>query len=83
MTNLAIEDGTEYTRKLASGTYYWDGIFRGVDHYVRSWVECQKRRPQRFDEAPHPTFLASVLAKVELDILHMSMATDGVIVWWA
>ena len=67
-------DGTYRKTKLL---YYWSGLYRDIDQYIRSCSECQRRRPNRFDEPLHPTFSAAIFAKVGLDVVHMPMATDG------
>ena len=68
-------DGTYEKARLH---YYWDGLYHDIDRYiVSSSEECQKRRPQRYDEPLHPMFSTMVFAKVGLDIVHMPAATDG------
>ena len=67
-------DGTYLKTKLL---YYWSGLYRDLDQYIRSCSECQRRRPNRFDEPLHPTFSAAIFAKVGLDAVHMPMAADG------
>jgi hypothetical protein len=69
--------GRDGTYQKAKIRYYWDGLYRDIDRYVRSCVECQKRRPHRFDEPLHPTFSAAIFTKVGLDVVHMPVATDG------
>ena len=57
--------------------YYWDGLYRDIDRYLHSCEECQKRWPHRYDEPLHPTFSATVFAKVGLDVVHILAVTDG------
>ena len=67
-------DGTYVKARLR---YYWDGLYRDINRYIRSCKECQKRRPHSYDEPLHPTFLVTIFAKVGLDVVHMPAATDG------
>ena len=67
-------DGTYQKTRIL---YYWRRLFRDVDEYVRSCSECQRRKPNRFDEPLHPTFSAAIFAKVGMDVVHMPAATDG------
>ena len=69
--------GRDGTYEKARLRYYWDGLYRDIDRYIRSCEECQKRRPHRYDEPLHPTFSATIFAKVGLDVVHMPAATDG------
>ena len=57
--------------------YYWDGLYRHIDCYICSYEECQKHRPHRYDNPLHPMFLATVFAKVGLDVVLMPTALDG------
>ena len=69
--------GRDGTYEKARLRYYWDGLYRDIDRYIRSCEECQKRRPHRYDEPLHPTFSTTFFAKVGLDVVHMPAATDG------
>ena len=69
--------GRDGTYKKAQLRYYWDGLYRNIDRYIRSCEECQKRRPHRYNEPLHPTFSTTVFAKVGLDVVHVPAATDG------
>ena len=69
--------GRDGTYEKAELRYYWDGLYRDIDRYIHSCEERRKRRPPRYDEPLHPTFSATIFAKVGLDIVHMPAATDG------
>ena len=67
-------DGTYQKVKLR---YYWDGLYRDVDRYIRSYEQCQKCRPHHFDKPLHPTFSAAIFVKVGLNVVYMPVASDG------
>ena len=69
--------GRDGTYEKARLRYYWDGLYCDIDRYKRSCEECQKRRPHRYNEPLHPTFSATVFAKVGLDVVHKPAPTDG------
>ena len=69
--------GRDRTYEKARLRYYWNGLYRDIDRYIRSCAECQKRKSYRYDDPLHPTFLATMFAKVGLDVAHMPAATDG------
>ena len=69
--------GRDRTSEKARLRYYWDGLYRDIDRFIRHCEECQKCRPDRYDQPLHPTFSATVFAKVGLDIVHLPAATDG------
>ena len=66
-------DGTYEKAQLR---YCWDGLDRGIDRFIGSCEECQKRRTHRDNEPLHPTFSAKVSPRVGLDIVHMPTTTD-------
>ena len=66
-------DGT-YERELLR--YYWDGLYRDIDHYIRSCEECQKCKGHRYDEPLHLAFSARIFVKMGLNVVHMPAATD-------
>ena len=68
--------GRGATYQKACIRYYWDGLYRDVDRYVRSCGACQKRRPHQFDEPLHPTFTSTLWMKLGLDVVHMPVARD-------
>ena len=68
--------GRDGTYKKPRLRYYWDGLYRDIDRYIRSCEEFQKRSPHRYNEPLHPTFSTMVFAKVGLDVVHMPAATD-------
>lgn len=39
--------------------------------YLRTCLECQKRDPNRIEEALHPTYVSLLFQKVGLDVVHM------------
>ena len=69
--------GRNETYEKARLRYYWDSLHRDIDRYIRSCEECHKRRPHPYDEPLHPTFSATIFAKLGLDVVHMPPATDG------
>ena len=69
--------GRDGTYEKARLCYYWDGLCRDIDRYIRSCEESQRHKPHRYDEPLHPTFSATIFAKVGLDVVHMPAATDG------
>jgi hypothetical protein len=73
--------GRDATYQKAKLRYYWDGLYRDIDAYVRSCPHCQKRRPHLYDEPLHPTFTTTIWMKigldVGLDVVHMPIARDG------
>ena len=69
--------GRDETYEKARLRYYWDGFYRHIDRYIRSCEECLKRRTHRYDKPLHPTFSATVFAKVGLGVVHMPAATAG------
>ena len=69
--------GRDGTSEKARLSYYWDGLYRDIDRYIRYCEVCQNRRPHRYDQPLHPTFSARVFHKVGLDAVHMPAATDG------
>ena len=75
--NKSGHRGRDRTYEKARLRYYWDVLYRDIDRYIRSCEECQKRRPHRYGEPLHPTFLATIFAKVGLDVVQMPAATVG------
>jgi hypothetical protein len=72
-------DGTYQKAKLL---YYWDGLYRDIDRYIRSCPECQERRPQRFDEPLHPTFSNMIFAKPAWTWSTCRRPPMAAIIWW-
>ena len=61
--------------------YYWDGLYRDIDCYLRSRNHCQKRWPHHYHEPLHPPFSATIFAEVGLDVVYMPAVTDGSNTW--
>ncbi|KAK3946636.1 hypothetical protein QBC32DRAFT_199805, partial [Pseudoneurospora amorphoporcata] len=64
--------GREGTYRRIVDHYYWRGIYGDVERWVKQCPECQKWRPQRYQEAALYSFPASQPAwKWHLDVQFM------------
>ena len=80
LANLHDESGhrgRDATYTKVKNRFYWKGLYTDVDKFVQSCEQCQKRKPHRYDEPPHPTFSYSLWMKIGLDVVHMPTARDG------
>lgn len=63
--------GRQGTYEKVALRYWWDGLYRDVERFVRSCEQCQKRALGKVDEPLHPTLYSALWRKVGLDIVHM------------
>jgi Integrase zinc binding domain/RNase H-like domain found in reverse transcriptase/Reverse transcriptase (RNA-dependent DNA polymerase) len=63
--------GREGTYRRIADRYWWKDLSREVAKYCRSCQECQRRAPNRQEEALHPTWVSVMWQKVALDIVYM------------
>lgn len=64
--------GREGTYKRIADRYWWDDLSTNVRTYVRSCERCQKRKPNKEEEALHSTWVTFMWQKLGLDVVHMS-----------
>lgn len=64
------------TQKKISQRFWWQGLSKQVEDYVRSCEQCQLRATARYPDELHPTFGTSLFEKVCVDIVHMPKGTD-------
>jgi len=65
--------GTKGTYEKTALWYWWKGLYRDVEQWVKSCEECQKRATIRATEELHPTLENSLWLRVGLDIVYMPM----------
>ena len=70
--------GKEGTYRKVADRYWWPNQWRTCARYVLSCNECQRRRPNREEEALHPTYTSTLWAKVGVDCVHMPTAEGKV-----
>ena len=63
--------GREATYRRTADRYYWDGIWKTVERYVRTCEECQMRSSRREEETLHPTWVDKRWEKLAVDVVHM------------
>ena len=51
--------------------YWWKGLYRDVDKWVKTCRECQFRAPNRTAEVLHHTLENALSSKVGLDVVYM------------
>jgi hypothetical protein len=63
--------GREATYRRVADRYFWDGMWKAVEKYVKTCPECQKRSSTRQEETLHPTWVDSRWEKLAVDVVYM------------
>ena len=51
--------------------YWWGGLYKDIQRYVKTCKKCQCRAPFKEEEELHPTYVSTVWEKVEVDVVHL------------
>ena len=63
--------GKKGTYEKVSLRYWWKGLYRDVENWVKTCRECQMRASVRATEELHPTLHNTLWSKVGLDVVYM------------
>ena len=70
--------------------YWWKGLYKDVQGYVKTYEKCQHKAPFRKKEELHSIYVNTVWEKIEVDIIHLPpfkgchylvMAWDDLLGW--
>jgi len=65
--------GTKETYGKTALRYWWKGLYRDIEQWVKTCEECQKRATIRVTEELHTTLENSLWLRVGLDVVYMPM----------
>jgi hypothetical protein len=63
--------GKKGTYEKIALRYWWKGLYRDVEKWVKTCEECQKRATTRATEELHPTLENALWRRVGLDVVYM------------
>ena len=63
--------GTKGTYTKVALRYWWKGLYRDIDKWLKTCRQCQLRAPNRTAEELHPTLENPSWSKVGLDVVYM------------
>lgn len=69
--------GRDPTYKKLHDTYYWPNMISHTAHFCRTCRECQLRSAYRPKIQLNPTYVPTILRKINMDVVDMSIASDG------
>ncbi|GBG72364.1 hypothetical protein CBR_g11942 [Chara braunii] len=69
--------GVKGTFKKVRNLYWWDGLYRDVESYCLTCVECQKRVVVKYKEPLFPSYPTAVGQKVHVDLVTMPKGEGG------
>ena len=63
--------GRQGTYSKIALRYWWPGLYREVEEFIKTCEACQKRKLGQVDKELHPTIYSALWRKVGLDVVHM------------
>ncbi|GBG88915.1 hypothetical protein CBR_g48527 [Chara braunii] len=69
--------GVEGTFEKVRNLYWWDGLYRDVEAYCLTCVECQKRVVVKYREPLFPSYPTTVGQKIHVDLVKMRKGEGG------
>ncbi|GBG88896.1 hypothetical protein CBR_g48508 [Chara braunii] len=69
--------GVKGTFEKVRNLYWWDGLYRDVEVYCLTCVECQKRVVIKYKEPLFPSYPTAVGQKVHVDLVNMPKGEGG------
>lgn len=62
---------------LVADRFYWDGMMKDIEHWVRSCPECQARDRRHYEDPRRPVTVPTIFAKVTIDCFRMPVSSSG------
>lgn len=56
---------------LVADRFYWDGMMRDIEHWVRTCPQCQARDRRLYEDARRPVTVPTIFSKITINCFHM------------